>query len=242
MSSIDVYKYPLHRVKIEQTKIQRNWMDKTVDRHAYKCFPVSFANTIGWSISFLDDIEFIWDGISDSNPDHVKIIKSGANICDADRGNATISFNTGLIFKTDSDMSILSIVPPNYFIDGAIPFTSIISTSFYQKPYPVAWKITKPNTKILISAGTPVATLIPLSIKKLSKIELNIYDKETSLNEIKENEEKIKVLKEKSNNGKPFSNFYRDSVDYKGNSIGSHEVKSLKLVINDFTDNQDKVV
>ena len=239
MTSVNVYKYPEHRVKIEQTKIPRDWMDETVDRHAYRCFPVSFANTIGWSISFLDDIEFIWDGISDSSPDHVKIIKSGANICDTKRGNATVSFNSGLIFKTDSDMSILSIVPPNYFIDGATPFTSIISTSFYKRVYPIAWRITKPNAKILIPAGTPVATLIPLSIGKLSKIELNIYDKEKNLDTTGEDQEKLEVFKKMSNSGKPFSNFYRDYVDQKNNSLENHELKSLKLTINDFRSNPD---
>ena len=242
MSSVNVYKYPLHRVKIEQTKIQRGWMDETIDSHAYKCFPVSLVNTIGWSISFLDDIEFIWDGISDTTPNHVEIIKSGENVCNTNRGNATINFNTGLIFKTDADISMLSIVPPNYFIDGATPFTSIISTSFFNHDYPVAWRITRPNTKILIPAGTPVATLIPISMGKLSKIELNIYDKENDLSEIEENLEKVKVLKEMANNGKPFSNFYRDSVDHKGNSIGKHELKSLKLKINDFTSNLDELV
>jgi hypothetical protein len=61
MPAINAYKIVGHRVKIEQTLIQRDWMDATVERHAYKCFPVSLANTVGWSISFLDDIEFVWD-------------------------------------------------------------------------------------------------------------------------------------------------------------------------------------
>ena len=65
---ITVYKNNQTRSKIEQTKVKRDWMDDTLDAHAYKCFPVSMANTIGWSISFLDDIEFIWDGISDTTP------------------------------------------------------------------------------------------------------------------------------------------------------------------------------
>ena len=236
MNNINVYKRKGHRVKIEQTLVQRDWMDITYDRHAYKCFPVSMANSIGWSISFLDDIEFIWDGISDTTPDHVKVIRSGPNVCDTGRANGTISFNSELMFVTDENTTMLSIVPPNYFIDGAIPFTSVISTSFFPHGYPIAWKITRPNTNIIIPAGTPVATLIPISLTDLSGISLNIYDKIEDPEEGIKNDEKLKVLKELEKNGKPFSNFYRDAVDYKGNKVGNHELKSLKLTINDFSE------
>lgn len=234
MNNIEVTKRKGHRVKIEQTPVQRDWMDLTDGRHAYKCFPVSLANSIGWSISFLDDIEFIWDGITDSSPNHVKIIRAGEHVANTDRGQATISFNSELRFKTDKNVSMLSIVPPNYWIDGAIPYTSIISTSFYPDPYPIAWKITKANENIIIPAGTPVATLIPISLTDFSKVELNIYDKPHNPNEGKENEEKLEAVRRiGKENG--FTNFYRNAVNYNEVSIGEHEVKTLNLKINDFT-------
>lgn len=232
--NISVYKHRNHPVKIQQTPIQREWMDNTVDKHAYKCFPVSSVNTFGWSISFTEDIEFIWDGISDTTPDHVNVLKQPQGVCSTNRGNATISFYTGLFFETDQETSILSIVPPNYFIDGAMPFTSIMSTSFYDDALPVAWKITRPNEKIVISAGTPIITIIPISVGRLSETELNIYDKEFTQEKAdetkKRNEEWERITKAGG-----FTNFYRDAVDYKGNSIGKHEKKALHLITNDFT-------
>jgi hypothetical protein len=233
MNNIEVTLRKGHRVKLEQTPVQRDWMDATDGRHAYKCFPVSMANSIGWSIAFLDDIEFIWDGITDSSPDHVKIIRSGPQVANTDRGQASISFNCELRFKTDENISMLSIVPPNYWIDGAIPYTSIISTSFYKHPYPIAWRITKPNTNIIIPAGTPVATLIPISLQDFSNTEINLRYKEHDPNEGFENNEKLEVLKTIQG----FSNWYRDAVDHKGNSLGRHELKSLNLKINNFTNN-----
>lgn len=223
-----------HPVKIEQTKIYRDWMDATNERHAYKCFPISQANTIGWSISFLHDIEFMWDGISDTSDDHVTIIKDDGNICNTKRANSTISFESGLYFKTEPNMSILSISPPNYFIDGAQAFTSIISTSFFEDSYPIAWRITRPNIPIKILAGTPVATLIPISVGQLCDIELEITDKvfiEESKKEMKEKwEQSAKIYQ----NGK-FTNFYRDAIKYDGSSSGSHERKSITMTVKDFT-------
>lgn len=234
MPNVKVYKRSGHRVQIEQTRVQRDWMDNTDDRHAYKCFPLSLANSIGFSISFLDDIEFIWDGISDSTPDHVKVLQ-GQDLCSTTRGNATINFHCDMIFQTESNISMLSIAPPNYFIDGAMPFTSIISTSFYYDTFPIAWKITRPNTNILIPAGTPVATLIPISLTEFSKTEMDIYDLVHDPEDGVEKANKLKVWQEITQSG-GFTNFYRDAVDYKGNKVGEHELKSLHLRVNDHRD------
>lgn len=231
---INVYKHINHPVVIEQTPVKREWMDQTDGAHAYKCFPVSQANTFGWSISFTKDIELIWDGISDTTPDHVKILKAPEGVCSTTRGNATVSFYTGIFFKTEENMSVVSIVPPNYFIDGAMPFTSVISTSFFDEALPAAWKITRANEKIIIPAGTPIITVIPISLGALSDIELDLYDKEFTQAKADEtllrNEEWRKITQAGG-----FTNFYRDAVDYKGNSIGKHELKALRLRVNDYT-------
>lgn len=231
---IIVEKHINHPVKIEQTRVQRDWMDATDGQHAYKCFPITLANSIGWSISFLNDIEFIWDGVSDSTDTHVTILQDKGGVCSTGRANGTISFYSGLFFRTDQNMSLMSIVPPNHFIDGAMPFTSIISTSFFEDAYPIAWKITRPNIKILIPAGTPVATLIPIPLGNLSKIELDVHNKEFDPDIHVKHNAKIEAWKKISADGK-FTNFYRDAVDYEGVSVGKHEIKSLYLKINDFT-------
>ena len=232
---INVYKHKDHPVVIEQTPVKRGWMDDTLNGHAYKCFPVSQANTFGWSVSFTEDIELIWDGISDTTPDHVTILRAPDNVCSTNRGNATVSFYTGIFFQTEENMSVVSVVPPNYFIDGATPFTSVISTSFFDEALPAAWKITRANEKIVIPAGTPIITVIPISLGSLSEIELDLYDKEFSEDKAREtalrNEEWRKITEAGG-----FTNFYRDAVDYKGNSIGKHELKALRLRVNDYTD------
>lgn len=236
---ITVYKNNQTRSKIEQTKVKRDWMDDTLDAHAYKCFPVSMANTIGWSISFLDDIEFIWDGISDTTPDHVTVLSGPVGVPTTVRGNATISFYSGFYFDTPENVSMLQIVPPNFFVDGATPFTTVISTSVLKEAIPIAWRITRPNTVIKIPAGMPVATFIPISLKEYQDVELEIKDKVFENMDWEEKEKRQKVWDEITKKG-GFTNFYRDAVDYLGNKIGSHEIKSLKLKITDLTSKEKK--
>ena len=132
MYQIKAYKVNNNPANIEPLSVKREWMDQTYDAHAYKCFPVSLTNQLGWGISFPEDISFIWDGISDSSKDHVKVLKGNKYVY-TDRSNATISFKTGLMFKTDEDITLLQMPVPNSFIYGATPFTALISTSFYKE-------------------------------------------------------------------------------------------------------------
>jgi hypothetical protein len=231
--SIDVFKEHQKSANIAPLEVTREWMDKTNDAHAYKCFPVSLSNCMGWGISFPEEISFIWDGISDSSDSHVKILK-GNNYCSANRGNATISFNTGLIIKTPKGVSMVHMPVPNGFIDGAQAFTTVISTSFYDQVFPAAWKITRPNVEIVIPANTPIIALLPLSLQSIKDFEVNLYKANFPDSYYKDQKEHAKKYMEISMSGK-FTNFYRDAVNYKNEKIGEHEIKSFKLQVKDHT-------
>ena len=116
-----------------------------------------------------------------------------------------------------------------------MPFTSVISTSFFDDALPAAWKITRANEKILIPAGTPIITVIPISIGGLSDIELDLYDKDFTQERADYIAKRNEAWKEITQAG-GFTNFYRDAVDYEGNSIGKHELKALRLKVNDYTE------
>lgn len=231
MYKVNAYKCRPDSANIEPLSIKREWMDETVDAHAYKCFPVSLTNGLGWSLSFPEDITFIWDGISDTMSDHVKIL-SGNKYAYTDRANATVSFNTGLIFKTEENVSLLQMPVPNLFRDGIQPFTTIISTSFFNGELPSALRITRPNVEITIKANTPFITLVPISLTELNNSEIVLMDDSEVPPSSVDGDEYSKTIGEINRSGK-WSNFYRDAVDHLGNSIGKHEVKALRLKVTD---------
>lgn len=236
MFEIDVYKVRQDTANIEALGVKRDWMDATFDAHAYKCFPVSLTNGLGWGLSFPEDITFIWDGISDSTPDHVKILQ-GEKYAYTTRANATVSFNTGLMIRTKENVSLLQMPVPNYFRDGVQPFTTIISTSFFKGELPCAWRITRPNTEITIKAGTPIISIIPISLTELNNSTATMKDLSDLPPNFFPTEEYSKIVYEINKSGK-WSNFYRDAVDHLGNIIGKHEVKALRLKIIDKDNNE----
>lgn len=214
--------------KIEQISATRPWMDESFDKHAYMCFPMALTNRLGWGISFPEDIVFIWDGIDDTTPNHVKVLK-GEQYASPKRGNATLSFESGLIIKTDEDVTMLTMPVPNQFIAGTQCFTTLISTSFYMPEFPLAWKITKANEEITIPAGTPVASILPISLTQLQNDFVMEIDEEPVDHTYWEEVKKYGDAAQEKNAVGDWSKMYRDAVDYNGQEIGRHETKSIKL-------------
>jgi hypothetical protein len=226
MRSIHVHKEIDKSANIEQLQVKRLWMDETPNKHAYQCMPLSLANSLGWGISFPEDISFIWNGICDTTADHVKVI-SGNKYCFTSRGNATISFNTYLTVVTEESVTTLVMPVPNEFNENAQCFTNLISTSFFKSSIPIAWRITKPNVEIIIPAGTPVATIVPISLGALQEFEVKIQNKPYPINK-EQVKEDFEFYKKVSKLGK-FTNLYRKAENSRGESVGSHESRTIKL-------------
>jgi hypothetical protein len=224
--------YDFH-ANIEQLPLKRDWMEKTHERHAYHCFPLSLSNRLGWGISFPEDIVVRWDGGNGVDPsqDRIQIIK-GNQFTNVYRANHTLSFETGLRFEGENgeNLTLLTMPVPNEFVRGAQCFTTLISTSALPGSLPIAWMITEPNLEITIPAGTPVATVFPISLTDLQDYELTIEkDKVVEFNESMKDRGEAAQAK---NSVGDWSHFYRDAIDHLGKPFGKHEAKKIIMKIN----------
>lgn len=221
--------------KIEQTPIHRDWMDDTFDRHAYHCFPVSLANRLGWSISFSEEISFIKRESEENKNNYVDIL-SGGDFVSNRRANNTVSLDTGITFYADNNVSLLTLPPPNIFIDGVQCISTIISTSALIGQFPVALMVKKSEEIISIPAGTPIATIIPISLKDINSMELiiknNLPEYMTSDSWEHSMKERARVSEDLNSRGE-WTHFYRDAVDHNGDKFGEHEVKKIIMRVTD---------
>jgi hypothetical protein len=219
-------------MNVSPMSIKRDWMDETSEGHAYRCFPVTQANIIGWDISCTKDIVFVWDGINDQTDKHVKIINAPEGSYSS-RGQSSVSLNTGLVFRTEEAVSIFTINPVNYFNQNFETISNLISTSFYDNPLPLAIKAKKENKEVTIKAGTPLATIIPISLTKLNNSTINIVEyQDKDRSRIRSNIKYGEAAQVINSSGQ-WTDWYRDAVNEKQESLGSHEVKTLKLYVTD---------
>ena len=233
MFNISVEKTQGALFDVKPMSIKRDWMDVTSEGHAYRCFPVTQSNVIGWSLSCSKDIEFIWDGVNDQTPDRIEIFSPGGAY--SGRGQSSISLNTGLVFRTDEDVSIFTINPVNYFSDEFETMSNLISTSFYDNPLPLAIKAKVANKRVVIKAGTPVATIIPISLSNLNGTNIEIVEYQDQDRKRLEANMSYGTAAQVINSSGKWTDWYRDAVNEKGETQGFHEVKALKLGVIDST-------
>lgn len=232
MLNISVEKTQDSKISIAPMSIKRDWMDVTPEKHAYRCFPVTQANMVGWNLSCDEDIVFTWTGVTDTSSETVKILK-GNNFSYTGRGQATISINTGLVFKTDQNVSMFIINPVNYFNEDFETMSSLISTSFYGNPLPLAIKARAANKEVVIKAGTPIATILPISLTALDNTEINIVSYSDPGREREKANRSYGEAAQVVNSSGQWTDWYREAVDEHGKSIGQHESKALRLSVND---------
>ena len=224
-------------VSIFPMSIKRDWMDLTPEKHAYRCFPVTQANMVGWYLTATKDIKFIWNGINDTSSDNVKIIE-GSDFTYTGRGQSTVSINTGLVFRSEQEVSIITINPVNYFNDDFETMSSLISSSWYDLGLPLAIKARTPNKEITISAGTPLATIIPISLTSMNNTEIEIIDYSDPERKREKAHIKYGEAAQELNKRGEWTDWYRKAINENNESLGEHEVNVLHLSIDDKTINK----
>jgi hypothetical protein len=113
--------------------------------------------------------------------------------------------------------------------------SSLISTSFYDNPLPLAIKAKIANKRVVIKAGTPVATIIPISLSKLNGTNIEVVEYQDPGNKRLNANMSYGDAAQTVNSAGKWTDWYRDAVNEKEETLGSHEVKTLKLGVIDKT-------
>jgi len=218
--------------KLRPLNIQREWMDSGV----YHCIPISIANKIGYGVYFEEDISFRLDSKNGSaySTNTNSFIWSGESLTNNayGRGYGTVSFEPNLIFKTDENVSLMTMPVPNQILENATVISTLLSTSFFTASLPIVWKLHKENHEYFIPAGTDVACVLPISLSSIQNCEMNYHDYDFPDEKINSSPEYLDALSEKMNSdGK--SGFYKKAIDHNNNKIGKHEVDKLNLFLNE---------
>jgi len=223
---IDVYTENTNRPSaiIKPLSLERDWMKDNI----YHCMPLSVINKMGFGISFPKDISFIWDGNDDSPAE----VLEGKEYCFPVRTYGTISMHTNFIFKTEEDVSLITMPVPNSIINDAVCLSTAISSSFFTGSLNIVWKATVANKVITIPANTDVASIMPISLKSIDNSVVVLNDKEYPFKNIHNTDSylnKMVAFHQKRKNSK----FYKKAIDENGIKIGDHELVNFKMrVIN----------
>lgn len=139
---------------IEQSRVKRDWMDETYNKHAYQCMPMTAANVSGWELILEEDLVVQWDGENAT----VTVLSGGEQ-----NGRQVafpsiigiISIGMGWTVNTEDGYAMWLTGSPNYFVDGAVPLAATIPSSWWPDEVQMNWKITKVGEPVTFAAGSP---------------------------------------------------------------------------------------
>lgn len=145
---------------------QRDWMDATPNRYAYRCLPLTIANQTGWWIKNPVGFTATWRGTSDPESIDFQFDASGEvwkDWINSQFGIGIITWNTPLLFRTKPRGSRLLVCgPANYFKANAHPLTALIESDWVSMSFTMNWKIMVPHQPVRFDAGEPLFQAIPL--------------------------------------------------------------------------------
>ncbi|CAM3727542.1 DUF6065 family protein [Litorimonas haliclonae] len=178
---LDCYKIMDPAPEIIAGRSRRAWMDGFPDRHAYRCLPLTMANSTGWELLCPFDVTLEWDG--GPSADALKVTGNGPP--DMIKGFALshftmgiITFYTGHLFRTPPGWAVLCSGPPNQPKHGIGPLSALVETDWLPYPFTMNWQMTAPG-KVSFKKGEPFCFITLIPHHELESIQPRIKDMES---------------------------------------------------------------
>jgi len=142
---------------------ERAWMNQTRGRLAYRCPPLSTANTHGWEI--LNPVSFyaIWNGgeeraditLYHNEADGVPLARSGF-------GSGLLTFPVPGLIRTEPGYDLYVSGPVNRPKSGMHAMTGIVEADWSLHGFTVTWLFTRANELVHFAKGEPFCSFFPI--------------------------------------------------------------------------------
>lgn len=148
---------------IEPAPSDREWMDQSVNRYAYRCLPLVIANQAGWVIRCPTDFSVRWNGGPLTTDLKVRFPPGSqeARIC-SHFGEGVLTFSLPYLFRTPRGINLWVKGPTNCIKDGVQPLEGIVETDWNETTFTMNWKVTRKNHTILFKEGELICMIVPV--------------------------------------------------------------------------------
>jgi hypothetical protein len=149
-------------------------MEHFMDRHPYRCLPLSMANTSGWEMLCPVGFTVTWNGgllASDITirPDHP--FPGFEDFVKSHFSHGVLTFHPGYLFRTPPGWSMWCMGSPNHIKDGIQPLSGLVETDWLPFPFTMNWLFTRPGS-IKFAKGEPFCFITLVEDKELPKFDV----------------------------------------------------------------------
>jgi len=160
---------------IRPCRPSRDWMDNTPGQYAYRCIPLSSANTMGWELLNAVDVEISWSGADDG--DHIEVQSEKNPFAPHPHfGSGTVTWYLPFLFRTPPQYGLMVTGPANQDKAGIVPLDAFVRTDWVPFPFTMNWRITAPKTSIRFAAGEPICRILPYPLELLNEMQIEVHE------------------------------------------------------------------
>jgi hypothetical protein len=171
MPKLVAYTMDGHAVRIRPAPLERDWMDATDQRFAYRCLPLNIANAHGWELLCPSGFSARWDGLNHKETIRIKPDLGTTAPVVSHFGHGVLTFHVPCLFRTDPGFDLFVTGPINRPKDAIAPLSGIIETDWSPYTFTMNWRFTRSETKIRFEQGEPYCHLFPVERGSLERIE-----------------------------------------------------------------------
>lgn len=179
---------PQDDMPVEVAPVERDWMEQSPLRFAYRCLPLAIANRAGWIIRNPTTFVAVWNGglaktdlqvnfnptqssfesyetyttITLNAPAKPEPIRPPDPRISSHFGVGVVTFSIPYLFRTPKAVNLWVKGPANYIKDGAQPLEGIVETDWLASTFTMNWKLTRPRMPVTFKAGEPICMVVPV--------------------------------------------------------------------------------
>lgn len=160
--------------EIVPLQLQRDWMDQTRGKDAYKCLPLNIANQYGWAVVSPADFSVSWFGGNDEAS--VEVFSQDKNFVDqmviSHFGEGTFTIQLDFIIKTPENYSTYIRGIPNKLYNVLKPLDAIVETDWLPYPFTYNFKFIEEGV-VDFKKGEPLMCFFPIERNSVENFKIN---------------------------------------------------------------------
>jgi hypothetical protein len=156
------YEIAGHTVDIRPAPLERDWMDTTDQRYAYRCLPLNIANGYGWEVLCPSAFKATWSG--EAGLDAIKIEAEEGMQAPAIShfGSGVLTFHLNCLLRTEPGFDLMVQGPVNRPKDAIAPLQGIVETDWAPYTFTMNWLFTQPEIDVEFEKGEPFCHFFPV--------------------------------------------------------------------------------
>ncbi|QDU64255.1 hypothetical protein Pan216_51440 [Planctomycetes bacterium Pan216] len=160
---------------IQRAQPQRQWMDQTRDRFAYRCLPLTIANQHGWELLNPTPFRVYWDGGQAPENLHFEWPEGKPDSWITGHfGEGVLTFSLAFLFRTPVGVNLYVKGPVNRYKDGIHALEGIVETDWLTATFTMNWKLTRTNNWVEFHQDEPICHIFPIARGTIDQFEPEI--------------------------------------------------------------------